>query len=539
MQLGRVTPDLARTVAEDVNHSASDSAPLQSLTGVAQHTNPDLAPFSKVEAQNIVEAVTQLNSNATLYPIPHAVPPTADPLGSHGPLQFRPVTLTDRGDLGVVLTEAGGAASSYVARARTEAGILDDARKAGLSPDEVNRLQQILDDSPDFKADAALLKGVLKDGYLTNSNADRAVRTFMDLDQMRHEHPDRITLDVVSSLVEGVAKSKSPNGEAKWEGVLGENAADRAAQALIAMPQGDYNAIKGMLNQAGHGGDPAFDDPGTERALILKAVAARAGQYEHPTVNDSLFRPETLEIQTFANQIRGMDWKQMVQRTTVASDGNTLEQRYSDSCSAATAQIARAEADPIYAWKLHDENVDSRDLGGFIGNQQAQLMMEVGGNPVTFAQLAQLDQMSKQGGMAGAVAKAMENALEKSGSNEQMLANQFVSDVTGQDYQSSSVDNSASGRAAAADRIAQLASQGIDVPISVNWEDRDALNPSKYVDNGLSHSLLITDVRGHGADQMFVVADPGSGLTYEVSRADLIAGQDFGLSKGRLSGFLS
>lgn len=538
MQLGRLTHDIASTVAQDTITAAADAAPVQSLTGVTQRANSDLALYqTQEEANKVLDTVTQLNPNFGLYPIPSPVPPSPDPLDLHAPFQFRPSTLAGRGGLGVAATPAGGnSVSDIVANGRTEADILKGARQAGLSQDELNRLQQILDNSPDFKADAALLKEVLTSwGGL---NADRAVRTFMDLDQMRQAHPDRITPDVVSSLVEGVAKSKSPGETDEWEGVLGENAADRAAQALIAMPQGDYNAIKGMLNQAGHGGDPARDDPGTERALILKAVAARAGQYEHPTVNDSQLRPETLEIETFANQIRGMDWNELIEGTTVAAIGDTVQQRYFDSCSAATVQIARAEADPIYALKLHEEAVGGKDLGGFIGNQQAELMMEVGGNPVTFQQLDQLDQLSKMGGMMGAAAKSLHDALQKSGSNEEELANRFVSDATGRDYHSYNVDDSVSARTAAVDYMAKLVSQGVDVPISVNWEERNAFNPLHLVDNGLSHSLLITDVRGQGADQVFVVADPGSGTTFELTRSDLIAGTDFDGSPGRLSGFL-
>ena len=521
MQLGRMTVDIASVMAETTN--PADSAPVQPVTSVAPQITPNLAVDAQQEAKSVSEAMAHLNVNPAQFPIQNAVPVSANALGLPWPKQFRPVS------------ENGGFVSGLIGNARTEGEILKDAQKAGLSPDEVNRLQQILDSSPNFKADAALLKEVLASWP---DNADRAVRTFMDLDQMRKAHPDRITPDVVSSLVEGVAKDKSPGDEAEWEGVLGEASADRAAQALIAMPQGDYDAIKGMLGQAGKGGDAAYDDPGTERALILKAVAARAGQYEQPTVNDSQLRPETLEIQAFANEIRGDQWQDLIFRTTTAATGDTLEQRYSNSCAPTMAQIARAEADPIYAWKLHNENVDSPDLGGYIGNQQAQMMMDVGGNPVTPEQLAQLTQISQMGGIAGATAKAMLDALEKQGSDPEPLANQFVSDVTGKDYHTYSVDNSTSARTAAVDYIAKLASEGVDVPIEVNWEERDALHPfGSLVDKGVGHALLITDVRGQGADQVFVVADPG-GNTYEVSRNDLIAGTNFNGAEGRLSGFL-
>ena len=72
----------------------------------------------------------------------------------------------------------------------------------------------------------------------------------MDLDQMRHARPDRITPEVVCSLVEEVAKTKSPSEDDEFAGVLGEDGSRRAAQALIALPQGDYNGIKEALKQA-------------------------------------------------------------------------------------------------------------------------------------------------------------------------------------------------------------------------------------------------------------------------------------------------
>jgi hypothetical protein len=438
----------------------------------------------------------------------------------------------------VVTTPAGGIKNnSPVADARTEADILNEAQKAGLSTDELVKLKQILDNSPDFKSDAAMLQSFLRQAGDPNwSNGDRALRTFMDLDEMRRQYPDRITPDIMNSLVMGVAHGKSGSQIDEFEGVLGENSARRAAQALIAMPQVDYDALHSTLNQAGKGGD-IYSDAETERALILKAVSARADQYEHPTVNDSIVRPETLEIETFSNQIRGMNRDALIAHTTVVADGDTLRQRYYDSCSATAAQMTKAEADPIYAWKLQHEDVNGSDLGGFIGDQQAELMQQVSGMPVSFQELQLLQQIIDAGGPAGAAAKALRDQLLKQGSNLEKVENNFASDTTGRDYHSYSVGNDAGSRTAAVDYIDKLVRQGVDVPISVNWENRDWRNPLKLDDNGLSHALVITDVRGQGADEVFVVADPG-GATYEVKRSDLIGGANFGGSQGRLSEFL-
>ena len=493
---------------------------------------PPAQPPTSVSA-----ATLQVNLSQALRVIPRPLP--LDPVAPHGPIHF-PGTKIVPLNRAVVTTPATvvGKLSDVVADGRDETEILNLAQRAGLSSDEINHLKQILDSSPDFKDDAKMLLAALRedDPLLAilgkgGPNADRALRTFMDLDQMRRAHPDRITPDVMNSLVTGVAHAKSVTKVDESEGVLGEDAADRAAQALIAMPQVDYNAIHDTLQ---HAGGDVYSDAETERALILKAVSARGGSYKHPTINDSIVRPETLEIETFANRIRGMNRDDLVARTTVTAPDDTLQQRYEDSCSSTAAQITKAEADPIYAWSLHNEDMHSHDLGGFIGRQQAELMGQVHGMPVTDATYQQLQQIARLGGPMGAAAKAMINTL---GSDLGEIENNFVSSTTGRGYDSYEVGNDVASRTAAADYIDKLVRQGVDVPIGVNWENRNALNPLQMKDNGESHALVITDVRGKGDNEVFVVADPG-GATYEVSRADLIAGQNFGGSNGRLSEFL-
>ncbi|HMK22844.1 MAG TPA: hypothetical protein VK466_10965, partial [Terriglobales bacterium] len=181
MLLGRLTHDIASAVAEGAHPSGADSTPVQSLTSVTQRANSDLALYPQEEANKLLETVTQLNSSVAMYPVADPVQPTPDPLGLHALIHFRPGVFAGRGGLGVAATKAGSdSASEIIANARTEADILKGAQKAGLSTDELNRLQQILDSSPDFKADASLLKEVLNSWG--GVNADRALRTFMDLD---------------------------------------------------------------------------------------------------------------------------------------------------------------------------------------------------------------------------------------------------------------------------------------------------------------------------------------------------------------------
>jgi len=522
-----------RTVSVALAFSSHESREESSATSTTDSASEAAAPASAMAG------ATNLGlSEALLSPLPPSIldavrlNPRPSPLNV--PSDATPVAA---GIAAVKTTSTGERAVDAV----IEAQLLDRAQKAGLSSDEVARLKQILDSSPDFKADAKLLDQILpedpNDPFMPNG--DRALRTFMDLDEQRRAHPDRITPDIVATLVTGVARSR---GDLGLEGVLGEDSADRAARALIEMPQADYDAIQGALKQAGHGGD-VYSDAETERDLILKAVAAREEAYAHPSLIDKVIGPtmtETNDIVAFANTIRGQNRDDLLFRTTVASGDDVLRQRYADSCSPTTLEMLKAEADPIYAWKLHNEDVSSLGLGGFIAQEQAQLMKEAGGMVVPFALLQQLQQLANSGNpVIAAMAKNMLNTLEKQGANLEGLANSFDSDATGRDYHETTLSDDPASRAQAADYMAKLVSEGVDVPIAVEWTNRNWMNPLSSVDTGTSHALLLTDVRGHGDATMFVISDPATGSTYEVSRKDLISGNtQFGDDgRGRLLAF--
>jgi hypothetical protein len=293
-----------------------------------------------------------------------------------------------------------------------------------------------------------------------------------------------------------------------------------------------------------------YSDAETERDLILKAVAAREQAYYHPSVIDRVAAPtmfETRDIVDFANTIRGKNRDDLLFRTTVASGDDVLRQRHFDSCSPTTVEMLKAESDPIYAWKLHSEDVNGRGLGGFIGEEQAQLMKDAqrmkdgGGMIVTFEMLQQLQQIANSGDpVLAAMAKKMLDTFEREGAGLEALANSFASNTTGRDYHKTKVNDDVASRTAAADYIEKLAREGVDVPIGVDWTTRNWMNPMSSVDTGMSHALLITDVRGHGNNTVFVIADPATGSTYQVSRSDLISGNtQFGDDgKGRIEEFL-
>jgi hypothetical protein len=152
----------------------------------------------------------------------------------------------------------------------SRADIGSKAAAAGLDSSQVAKLNSILSKQP---GDVGLARELLG-----TANPDRAVRAYMQLDDLRNQRPDRITPDVMRALTMGVGQSRTAANQGR-EGILSEQQAYMAGEALARMGQGDYDKIKGALDQAGKFNRQVLGkrspDPQAEKALILKAVSAR------------------------------------------------------------------------------------------------------------------------------------------------------------------------------------------------------------------------------------------------------------------------
>lgn len=391
-------------------------------------------------------------------------------------------------------------------RTLTLNGIEAQAKAAGLSPAEAASLRSTLNGmtGTDFNREVALINDALASG-----NPDRALRTYMELAPLRAQHPSRLTPDIVRSLVMGVGTSRTSASQGR-EGVLGQDSAIRAAKTLIDMPQSQYNLIASALNQAGQGGSPQASAE-TERALILKAVAARDERLSNPNFLDYALMALGLpmggvsSILTFANQIRGMSRASLIENTSVLdldNDGTdeALQQRFSASCGPTTAQITKAESDPIYALRLHDEPIHSTSTTGDIADEQERV-------------LEANDGVAVARGTAGGVGMTLSPAL-----------NEIAGAATDRTYTAQSVTNSSAGRTQAMNDMEYYLRRGIDVPIRVEWS------------NGGGHFLLASDVRGQSPNREFLITDPWTGRTGWVSEADIADGStDFFAGTGRLT----
>ncbi|WP_147444647.1 hypothetical protein [Corallococcus sp. CA053C] len=354
----------------------------------------------------------------------------------------------------------------------------------------------------------------LRQNVLNTPNADRATRTYLDLTAMQATRPDRLSRDTVETLTRAVAEPRG-TGAAGQEGVMGPSQARDAARAVIGMTGRDFNTLQGALQNAGTRNGQAVPgaDPQMERALTLKAVGARRGELESPGLFDRIrntFGDTTREIDDvarFAGQIAGTPRAELARTSTViAPNGGAgaLQQRFDDSCVPTAQQIARADADPIYARQLHGEPIHSLNASTAIGREQRATLEANGG--------VARPRNGGTGPSLGVTDTAMRDIL-----------NAGVAPSNNHRYTTHTVADNPQSRQAALDRSDRLLRDGIDVPIAVLWN------------GGGGHALMLSDVRGQGANREYLVTDPMQGRTSWLRGSDIAAGNtNFGPGTGRL-----
>jgi hypothetical protein len=383
---------------------------------------------------------------------------------------------------------------------------LDAAKKAGLKKEEVNELEWRLKKMTDKEREQELR--FLNGNVLGTACADRGLRTYLELQQLKSANPSRISGETVRTLTRGVTEHKTNTSEGR-EGVLGQQQAVDAAKTMMRMPQGEFDRLQTTLAQAGQkDGKPIPGaSPYTERALILKAVAARDDQLSSPGAMDrhlqSVNKPgqSMQEIQKYADEIRGTPRQKLIEQSTVLDpDGgnpNGMMQRFHDSCGPTVSQMARAEADPIYAKQLHENPVYSGDSTSPIADEQKKLLEDHGGKAVAVS--------NPQTGSVGLDTKPLEDTL-----------NEHAGPTTNQEYKAHNVSDGIGSpedkRSRALNNIESRLKSGADVPIGVKWK------------SGSGHIMLMSDVRGKGPNQEFLVSDPKTGQSSWIKRSDIESG---------------
>jgi len=370
------------------------------------------------------------------------------------------------------------------------------ARETGLPDDEATRLEKILRDGR-FAGDAELVTTLLE-----TANAADALRTFLDLQLFRSKRPDRLTPDMMRALTLGVGSPRTAASEGR-EGILNKTSALAAAHALGSMPPAQYEAMRLLLAEAGSGfpnvpASPAVDAQ-TERALILKAVAARDNELSTGVSSTSAINA-SLEITRFAIHIRGMEAQHLIEITSpIDLDGDgvdeALQQNWQNASAPAVLQILRAEHDPIYAWSMHTVPVEPKPGQWFVdkvpvtnvADEQASMLENAG----TEATLRGDDRFNGSGMVSATMANAVDPRSGKV--YERVMIGQV-------------------SLAKALDDIESLLRAGRDIAVALSAAP------------GRRHALAITDVRGYGSQTEFLVTDPWTGRTEWVAPLDLATG---------------
>ena len=401
-------------------------------------------------------------------------------------------------------------AKPAIPREQAIADLTAKAKTAGLNDKDAGALRKALESHKGdaFQAEAKLVKDLLE-----TPNASRAARTYTELADHRTKYPERVTPELTRTLTMNVGRSRTDATQGK-EGILGQDTALRAAETLGKMPESEYKEIQSALRQTGQGGS-AKADPQTEKGLILKAVASRSRDLQKPDAVARFRRltgkphPATEAIVDYAKDIRGTDRAELVRRSTVLDiDGDNkdeaLQQRFQDSCAPTTTQMTRAEADPIYAWRMHEEAIHSTNSNTDIGREQRKLLTDNGGIAV-------------QRGNFGGRGMWTQDAL-----------NDLVSPYTNRTYSRTSVANTSQARQTAMRTMDNLLEKGVDVPIEVAWN------------GGGAHAMLISDVRGTGNNKQYLLSDPWVGKTQWVKATDIANGNtNFIAGTGRLRTLLT
>jgi hypothetical protein len=229
-------------------------------------------------------------------------------------------------------------------------------------------------------------------------------------------------------------------------------------------------------------------------------------------------------VAVFADQIRGKspDWLHKNLRITGDADNAPgLSQQWSCSCGPTTAEVVRAEMDPIYALTLNRRNKDLHandprpgvdDGGKTVGNH------EVGQE--------QKDELEKNGG------KAVRRG-EKGGEYSNIEG--ALTDIqrwTGVEYETHGIESvdrrmkMPAGYQAEYDKNAEQnlrdSFKKLDADLADGIPCAMRVTDSK---NSGGHYVAITGVFGSGADKTYVIHDPWDGKTVYVKASDMEKGK--------------
>jgi hypothetical protein len=262
--------------------------------------------------------------------------------------------------------------------------------------------------------------------------------------------------------------------------IMGDSQNARADALMKKLPEADQKAVKALMDST---------KSEAEKQYLLKGVAAG-----HTAA----------ELQAFAKKVEGKDEKWMRDNLSVtgSSTGTGVKQQWSQSCNATAAQAVKAQMDPLYALKLHEENPKLDQADEDDGTKMNPKLAE--------EQRAGLESEYK-GSVASAKGSKGEAVKRKGGGGSGRWADDLLnnqSDTTGVTYATEKDPKIAD----AMKSIDSGVGKGQPVPIVIGN------SAGEY-----GHYVVVTGMT-KGPPKQYTIHDPGSGTTVVRTEADLSGG---------------
>ena len=355
-------------------------------------------------------------------------------------------------------------------------------------------------------------------------NMAQGVSTYVALNHLRRQNPQRLDGPIITSLTLGVLRRRGP-AKVGEEGLLTRSQALRAADTLLRTSAKNFNKFNYLLSRTGPTGQHKGSDGETERALLLKALGARREQL---TGGNAFFKnmPHRFpaELSIYAHSIRGQKRSTLIRQSTLTDiDGDhkaeAMQQRFTTTCVPTTAEIAAAEVDPVLALRLHQDGaIHSLDAHGLAARDQAETL--VGTQRWRLFSGAHWAEPRIPQQAAQTYAKLSNKNASATGLTDgeyRNVLNHKVSPFTGHRFADLQISNNSQARRLAMNKIEAELNAGRDVPIAIQWTDPSG----QHVTGG--HALLLSDVRRGKHGREFLQTDPWEGTTRWISERDFIS----------------
>lgn len=264
--------------------------------------------------------------------------------------------------------------------------------------------------------------------------------------------------------------------------ILAGGQADRADKAAKKLPPKDKKKYDEMIAKAAP----------KQKDYLTKGLAAG-----HTVA----------ELEAFAKKIAGKDdkWLQDNLSLTGNSEGKGVKQQWAMSCNATTVEAVRAEFDPLYALKMHEDNPNLTEADNSDGTKKNKKMA------ADQKKMLESNYTGSLGNMGGGVAQARDKGGTGRWADDLLNSS---SGMTGVKFKTEIVGQGGTTLDKAVTELNESIGKGIPVPIVIG----------KQGGSSTAHYVLVT-ATDPGPPRYYTIHDPWEGKTYRRSEDQLKKGK--------------